>query len=103
MIEDCSHCVRESKWPAGKASDGSIFKHGDDLPVTCRTRQTIGSEHECRSKATAPYLLEDAQKGLCGSRLCLILQFMDEGKIGHHHAKCLGPIHPAENLSANSF
>ncbi len=28
---------------------------------------------------------------------------MDEGKIGHHHAKCLGPIHSAENLSANSF
>jgi hypothetical protein len=28
---------------------------------------------------------------------------MDEGKIGNHHAKCLGPIHPAENLSANSF
>ena len=28
---------------------------------------------------------------------------MDEGKIGHHHAKCLGPIHAAENLSANSF
>src|ERR1035437_9911610 len=40
---------------------------------------------------------------LCGRGLCLILQFMDEGKIGHHHAKCLGPIHPAENLSANSF
>jgi hypothetical protein len=28
---------------------------------------------------------------------------MDEGEIGHHHAKCLGPIHSAENLSANSF
>src|ERR1035441_3766621 len=28
---------------------------------------------------------------------------MDKGEIGHHHAKCLGPIHPAENLSANSF
>jgi hypothetical protein len=28
---------------------------------------------------------------------------MDEGKIGHHYAKCLGPIHPAENLPANSF
>jgi hypothetical protein len=28
---------------------------------------------------------------------------MDEGKIGHHHTKCLGPIHPAENLSADSF
>jgi hypothetical protein len=28
---------------------------------------------------------------------------MDEGKIGHHHAKCLGPIHPAENLAADSF
>jgi hypothetical protein len=28
---------------------------------------------------------------------------MDEGEIGHHHAKCLGPIHTAENLSANSF
>jgi hypothetical protein len=26
---------------------------------------------------------------------------MDEGKIGHHHAKCLGPIHSAENLSSN--
>jgi hypothetical protein len=24
-------------------------------------------------------------------------------KIGHYHAKCLGPIHPAENLSANSI
>ena len=28
---------------------------------------------------------------------------MDECKVGHHHAKCLGPIHPAENLPANSF
>ena len=26
---------------------------------------------------------------------------MDEGKIGHHHAKCLGPIDSAENLSSN--
>jgi hypothetical protein len=26
---------------------------------------------------------------------------MDEGEIGHHHAKCLGPIHSAENLSAD--
>jgi hypothetical protein len=28
---------------------------------------------------------------------------MDESKIGHHHAKCLGPIHSAENLAANSI
>jgi hypothetical protein len=28
---------------------------------------------------------------------------MDRGEIGHHHTKCLGPIHPTENLSANSF
>jgi hypothetical protein len=28
---------------------------------------------------------------------------MDEGEIGHHHAKCLGPIDSAENLTANSF
>jgi len=28
---------------------------------------------------------------------------MDEGKIGHHHAKCLRPTHSAENLSADSF
>jgi hypothetical protein len=28
---------------------------------------------------------------------------MDEGKIGHHHAECLGPIHSAENLSANTI
>jgi hypothetical protein len=28
---------------------------------------------------------------------------MDEGEIGHHHAKCLGLIHAAENLSANSI
>jgi hypothetical protein len=28
---------------------------------------------------------------------------MDEGEIGHHYAKCLGPIHSAENLPANSF
>ena len=26
---------------------------------------------------------------------------MHEGKIGHHHAKCLGPIDSAENLSSN--
>jgi hypothetical protein len=31
------------------------------------------------------------------------LEFVDEGEIGHHHAKCLGPINSAENLSANSF
>jgi hypothetical protein len=28
---------------------------------------------------------------------------MDESKIGHHHTEGLGPIHPAENLPANSF
>ena len=28
---------------------------------------------------------------------------MDEGEIGHHHAKCLGPIHSAENLPAYSL
>ena len=28
---------------------------------------------------------------------------MDEGKIGHHHAEGLGPIHAAENLAANSI
>ena len=28
---------------------------------------------------------------------------MDEGEIGHHHAKCLGPIYSAENLAANSI
>jgi hypothetical protein len=28
---------------------------------------------------------------------------MDEGKIGHHHAECLGPIYSAENLAANSI
>ena len=33
----------------------------------------------------------------------MILQFMDECKVGHHHAKCLGPIYSAENLAANSF
>jgi hypothetical protein len=31
------------------------------------------------------------------------LEFVDGCKIGHHHAKCLGPIHTAKNLSANSF
>ena len=28
---------------------------------------------------------------------------MDGCKIGHHHAKCLGPIYSAENLAANSI
>ena len=28
---------------------------------------------------------------------------MDSCKIGHHHTKCLGPIHTAEDLSANPF
>jgi hypothetical protein len=28
---------------------------------------------------------------------------MDKGEIGHHHAKCLGPIYSAENLAANSI
>ena len=28
---------------------------------------------------------------------------MDEGEIGHHHAKCLGFIYAAENLPANSL
>jgi hypothetical protein len=28
---------------------------------------------------------------------------MDECIVGNHHAKCLGPINPAENLPANSF
>src|ERR1035437_2191371 len=29
------------------------------------------------------------------------LKLMDEGKIGHHHAKCLRPIDSAENLSSD--
>jgi hypothetical protein len=28
---------------------------------------------------------------------------MDGCKIGHHHAKCLGPIHSAENLAADTI
>jgi hypothetical protein len=28
---------------------------------------------------------------------------MDEGEIGHHHTECLGPIHAAENLAANTI
>jgi hypothetical protein len=28
---------------------------------------------------------------------------VDEGKIGHHHAECLGAIHAAEDLSANKI
>ncbi|MGB6855676.1 MAG: hypothetical protein WBE03_02235 [Terracidiphilus sp.] len=35
--------------------------------------------------------------------LCTILQFMDEGQISHYHAKCLRPIHSAENLSSDSL
>jgi hypothetical protein len=31
------------------------------------------------------------------------LEFVDGCKIGHHHAKCLGPIYSAENLAANSI
>jgi hypothetical protein len=81
----------------------SMFQEGDEMSHTCRRCLRIGARHECCSEEPAPSRLEDALKRLCGSRLCLILQFMDEGKIGHHHAKCLGPIYSAENLSANSF
>ena len=28
---------------------------------------------------------------------------MDEGIVGHHHAECFGPIHSAEDLSADSI
>jgi len=28
---------------------------------------------------------------------------MDEGKIGHHYAKCFGPVYSAKHLSANSL
>jgi hypothetical protein len=31
------------------------------------------------------------------------LEFVDGCKIGHHHAKCLGPIYSAENLATNSI
>jgi hypothetical protein len=31
------------------------------------------------------------------------LEFVDGCKIGHHHAKCLGPIYSTENLAANSI
>ena len=103
MIEDCSHCVRGSrKLPEGFPMT-STFQHDDVLPHTCRARQPIGSEHKCRSKAPALPRPEDVEKRLCACRLYLILQFMYEGKIGHHHAKCLGPVHSAEYLSANSF
>src|SRR5208337_1130193 len=68
-----------------------------------RARLNIGLWHECCTKAPAPSRLVDALNWLRGSRLCLVLQFMDEGKVCHHHAKSLGPIHSAENLSANSF
>jgi hypothetical protein len=102
MIEDCSHYVRGSRNLPKEFSMASTFQHGDVLPHTCRARQPIGSEHKCRSTA-APSRLEDALKRLCRSCLSLILQFMDEGKVSYHHAKCLGPIHSAEYLSANSF
>ena len=28
---------------------------------------------------------------------------MNEGEVGHHHAKRLGLVHPAENLPAHSL
>jgi hypothetical protein len=31
------------------------------------------------------------------------LELVDGCKIGHHHAKCLGPVYSAENLPANSI
>jgi hypothetical protein len=31
------------------------------------------------------------------------LEFVDGCKIGHHHAKCLGPIYSTQNLSTNSL
>jgi hypothetical protein len=31
------------------------------------------------------------------------LEFVDGCKIGHHHAECFGPIHSAEDLSADSI
>ena len=65
------------------------------------TRLSIGLGHECCTKAPAPSRLVDALNWLRGSRLCLVLQFMDEGKVCHHHAKSLGPIHSAENLSSD--
>ena len=37
------------------------------------------------------------------SGLCRTLQLVDGGKIGHHHAKCLGAIHAPKNLSSNSL
>jgi hypothetical protein len=35
--------------------------------------------------------------------LNLSLEFVNGCKIGHYHAKCLGPIYSAENLAANSI
>jgi hypothetical protein len=90
------------KKPAGRAYDDSIF----NTAAICRSpdayaRLSIPNINAARKRQRPR--LEDTLKRLCWSRLCLIFQFMDEGKIGHHHAKCLGPIHTAENLSANSF
>jgi hypothetical protein len=65
------------------------------------TRLSIGLGYECCTKAPAPSRLVDALNWLRESRLCLVLQFMDEGKVCHHHAKSLGPIHSAENLSSD--
>jgi hypothetical protein len=102
MIEDCSHCVRGSKkqpeWlPTAQSATQRRFAGRPPRTPHYRFRTRMPLE------SASALCLDDALKRLRGSRLFLILQFMDEGKVGHHYAKCLGPIHPAENLSANPF
>ena len=46
---------------------------------------------------------QDAPTRLCECGLNWSLEFVNGCKVGHHHAKCLGPIYSAENLAANSI
>jgi hypothetical protein len=53
MIEDCSHCVRESRnLPEVLPTDQSPTRRR--FAGAPAARQTIDSEHECHPKATAP-------------------------------------------------
>jgi hypothetical protein len=68
MIEDCSHCVRGSR----NLPEGFQTAQSSSTATTCCTLSTDIRVRMLLESANS-MLLEELLKGLCGSRLCLIL------------------------------
>jgi len=63
----------------------------------------LGASSSRRSSRVCRRGLQAVLAGLCECGLNWSPELVDGREVGHHHAKCLGFIHAAENLSTDSL